>query len=136
VLEQAARELWPPPGRVYGLQNGLIVAHNWGPRFTSPAEARAYQLLGGDAINQSIAPEASAFREIGACFISASYIVSYEETIVPGSWTGLDTIHSDLAEPASRISLLTIARAVLSDNCGCAERRVTRPPEYAMRSQA
>jgi 5'-methylthioadenosine phosphorylase len=136
VLEQTARKLWPLPGRVYGPQNGLVVAHNWGPRFTSPAEARAYQLLGGDAINQSIGPEASAFREIGACFISASFIVSYEETIVAGSWIGLDTIHADLAEPASRISLLTIAGAVLSDDCGCAQRRVVRPPEYAIGAQA
>lgn len=136
TLEGTARELWPQPGRVYGHINGLVVAHNWGPRFTSPAEARSYQLLGADAINQSIGPEASAMREIGTCFISASYIVSYEETIIAGSWEGLDDIHADLAEAASRISLLTIARAELSEVCGCAGRRVTRPPEYLQNSRA
>ena len=135
TLEETARELWPHPGRVYGLANGLVVAHNWGPRFTSPAEARAFRLLGGDAVNQSIGPEASAMREIGACFISASYIVSFEESIVAGSWDGLDTIHADLAETASRISLLTIARATLSDDCGCAAHRVSRPPDYARKAK-
>ena len=127
TLEETASELWPHPGRVYGLANRLVVAHNWGPRFTSPAEARAFQLLGSDAVNQSIGPEASAMREIGACFISASYIVSFEESIVAGSWEDLDTIHADLAEIASRISLRTIARAELSGGCGCRTHRVTWP---------
>jgi 5'-methylthioadenosine phosphorylase len=131
TLEETARALWPHPGRVYGLANRLVVAHNWGPRFTSPAEARAFQLLGSDAVNQSIGPEANAMREIGACFISASYVVSFEENVVTGTWEGLDAIHADLAKPASRISLLTIARATLSNDCGCASHRVTRPADYA-----
>ena len=135
TLEATARELWPHPGRVYGLANRLVVAHNWGPRFTSAAEARAYQLFGADAINQSIAPEASAMREIGACFISATYIVSYEESIVVSGWGGLDTIHADLAEVASRTSLLAIARAEDSAACGCAALRTARPPDYALRAK-
>jgi 5'-methylthioadenosine phosphorylase len=135
TLEATARELWPQPGRVYGLANRLVVVHNWGPRFTSAAEARAYQLFGADAVNQSIGPEASAMREIGACFISASYIVCYEESIVTSSWSGLDTIHADLAAVASRTSLLTIARAELSEACGCAALRTARPVDYAQRAR-
>ena len=46
TLERTARGLWPAPGRVLGHGHQLVVAHNWGPRFTSRAEARAFQMLG------------------------------------------------------------------------------------------
>jgi 5'-methylthioadenosine phosphorylase len=135
TLERMAREHWPAPGRVYGQASRLVVVHNWGPRFNTAAEARAYQLLGADAINQSIGAEATAMREIGVCFASASYVVSYESGVVGGAWEGLDSIHEDLAEPASRISLRTIARADLTEECGCSRHRAPRPPDYAVAAQ-
>jgi 5'-methylthioadenosine phosphorylase len=134
TVETAARARWPAPGRVLGHGKQIVVTHDWGPRFTSRAEARAFQLLGADAINQSICPEANAAREIGACFASASYVVCYE----PGVATAdeeIDAIHGDLAVAASRISLQTMARAELSDACGCARLRVARPPGYAAFAQ-
>jgi 5'-methylthioadenosine phosphorylase len=130
TLEAAARCRWPAPGRVLGHGKQIVVAHDWGPRFTSRAEARAFQLLGADAINQSICPEANAAREIGACFASASYVVCYEPGVAAAD-DDLDAIHGDLALAASRISLETMARATLSDECGCARLRVARPPGYA-----
>jgi 5'-methylthioadenosine phosphorylase len=130
ALEATASALWPAPGRVYGHAHQLVVAHNWGPRFTSRAEARAYQMLGGDVINQSIGPEASAVREIGACFASLSYIVCYEDGIVGGRWEGVDAIHADLKTVAPRISLRTIAGVDLEAPCGCAALRLERPADY------
>ena len=41
TLEDVARTLWPPTGRVYGRANRIVTAHSWGPRLESPAEARA-----------------------------------------------------------------------------------------------
>ena len=114
-----------------GHDHQIIVAHNWGPRFTSRAEARAYQMLGADAINQSIGPEASAAREIGACFVSASYVVCYEDGIVIAPSAPIDPIHTDLAKVSTRISLLAIARAELSAECGCAALHIERPESYA-----
>jgi len=131
ILETTARGLWPAPGRVLGHDHQIIVAHNWGPRFTSRAEARAYQMLGADAINQSIGPEASAAREIGACFVSASYVVCYEDGIVIAPSAPIDPIHTDLAKVSTRISLFAIARAELSDECGCAALHIERPESYA-----
>jgi 5'-methylthioadenosine phosphorylase len=125
-----AREIWPRSSRVYGHASEIVIAHNWGPRFTSAAEARAYRLLGADAVNQSIAPEASAIREIGACFVSASYVVSYEVGVISETWKDLDSIHEDLAVSAGSISLLSIARAELTDECGCAALRVERSANY------
>lgn len=136
TLEKTAQELWPAPGRVLGHGYGIVAAHNWGPRYSSTAEARAYQQLGADAINQSIGAEATVMREIGACFVSASYIVRHQDGIAPHfPADGLDRIHNDLAEVSSRISLLAMARATLSDACGCAQLRMERPPEYAVNAQ-
>lgn len=131
TLETTARGLWPAPGRVLGHDHQIVVAHNWGPRFTSRAEARAYQMLGADAINQSIGPEASAAREIGACFVSASYVVCYEDGIVLNAGGPIDAIHGDLAKVSTQISLLAVAQAELTDQCGCAALHIERPESYA-----
>lgn len=135
VLERTARELWPSSGRVYGLFNRLVMAHTWGPRFETPAEARALQLMGADAVNQSIAPEATNAREIGACFISASYVTDFVDGVIPDEWGELDEIHDELGAVAGRISLRAIARAELTDECGCHTYRMIRPSKYAVAAQ-
>ncbi|MDR7548622.1 MAG: 5'-methylthioadenosine phosphorylase [Armatimonadota bacterium] len=135
ILEQTARELWPSTARVYGLHNRLIMAHTWGPRFETPAEARALQALGADAVNQSIAPESTNAREIGACFISASYVTDFVDGIIPEEWGELDAIHDELGAVAARISLRAIARADLTDECGCRAYRMVRPGKYAIVGQ-
>ena len=135
VLEKTARRLWPAPGRVFGHPQDVIATHNWGPRFSSRAEAAAYQLLGGDAVNQSIGPEASAAREIGACFISAAFVVRYQEGILEGIEDEVDQIHKDLAHVASRISLLALVTTPLTSECGCEALHITRPADYAINAQ-
>jgi 5'-methylthioadenosine phosphorylase len=135
TVETVARELWPASGRVYGHSSGLVVVHNWGPRFNTAAEARAYQLLGADIINQSIGAEANGAREVGACFISASYVVSYESGVVPDAGNELDAIHHELALASGRISLRTLARADLSAPCACEGYRTQRPSSYALGSE-
>lgn len=136
ALEAAARELWPAPARVYGRANRIVAAHTWGPRLETPAEARALQLLGADAANQSMAPEAGNAREIGACFVSGSYVVNYVDGVIPEEWGALDTIHDELGAVAARISLRAVARAELTDACGCGIYRTARPSKYRTAAQA
>ena len=125
TLEQTAAASWPSPARVYGHGTGVVAAHNWGPRFTSRAEAQAYRMLGGDVVNQSIGPEASAMREIGACFISASYVVCFEDGVAEetNDAVNIGSIHADLAKISTRISLVTLARAAVDQTCGCGNLR-------------
>jgi len=111
------------------------MAHTWGPRFESPAEARALQLLGADAVNQSIAPEATNAREIGACFISGSYITDYVDGIIPDEWGELDAIHDELGRAAARISLRAVAQVPLTRECGCNTYRTARPTKYLVAAQ-
>jgi len=131
TLERTARDLWPERGRVLGHAHQIVVAHNWGPRFTSRAEARAFQMMGADAVNQSIGPEASAVREIGACFASASYVVCWEDGIVADLKSDIDAIHRDLTAAACRISLHALAMIELAHECGCAAMRIERSASYA-----
>jgi 5'-methylthioadenosine phosphorylase len=135
LLQRTAEQLWPLPGRVVGQDQQLVAAHNWGPRFSSRAEAHAYQMLGADAINQSIGPEASVAREIGACFVSASFIVRFQDGILDRQAEEVDKIHRDLADVASRISLRTMMQADLTDECGCRALHVSRPQDYAINAQ-
>jgi len=125
TLQATAAASWPSPGRVHGHGTGIVAAHNWGPRYTSRAEAQAYRLFGADVINQSIGPEASAAREIGACFISASYVVCFEDGIAEQTGAGADieAIHGDLAKISTRISLVALARAAADQSCGCGDLR-------------
>jgi len=135
ALEGIARELWPAPARVLGHGQHVIAVHNWGPRFSSQAEAQAYKLLGGDAVNQSIGPEASAAREIGACFVSASFVVRYQDGILEGAVEAVDHLHHELARLAARISLLTLMRAPLTTACGCPGLHASRPAGYTINAQ-
>lgn len=135
ILETVAGELWPAGRRVYGMRNHLVMAYFAGPRFETPAEARAMQHLGADCANQSIVPEASNAREIGACYLSGSYVTNFIDGIQP-DWGELDSVHTQLGAIAARISLLTMARVDLSVECGCQQYRRERPPRYAQAAQA
>ncbi len=136
ALEAAAREAWPPNYRVFGPANALVVAHTWGPRFETPAEAQALRLMGADYVSQSMCPEATHAREIGACFVSNSYVVNFVDGIIPDEWGELDDIHTEMADVAPRVSLRALARTPLTDDCGCASYRAVRPQKYATIAQA
>jgi 5'-methylthioadenosine phosphorylase len=123
VVEQTAREVWPRPGRVYGYRSQLVAGHTWGPRLETPAEARALTLLGADVANQSIAADATVAREIGACFVSATYSVNYVDGVIPGEWGEMDRLHHDCGRAAVTVSLRTLARLPLDSSCGRAGRR-------------
>jgi 5'-methylthioadenosine phosphorylase len=130
TLKAQADELWPDDARVYGQENNLVLAHTWGPRFETPAETRALQLLGGDVCGQSASPEATNAREIGACYIAGSYIVNYVDGVLPHEWGELDKIHTEMKMISGKISLRTMAKIELTDECGCHEYHKSRPSKY------
>ena len=130
ALFEVANELWPSDARVYGPANNLVVMHVRGPRFETPAEARAAQLLGADFVNQSISVEATNAREVGACFVSGSYVVNYVDGILEHETGILDKIHGDVGEIAGRISIRAMAKFELLDACGCEQYHAARPSKY------
>ncbi|MBI4279307.1 MAG: hypothetical protein HY660_12705 [Armatimonadetes bacterium] len=56
--------------------------------------------------------------------------------MIAGEWGDLDAIHGELGTAAARISLRAIARAELTDGCGCGAFRMARPGRYAVAAQA
>ncbi|WP_412517418.1 hypothetical protein K8Z49_01275 [Actinomadura madurae] len=129
VADAAERE-WPAPGRVLRREAGLVVAHTWGPRLETPAEANALRLLGADLANQSIAVDATLAREIGACFAPSSYIVNFVDGVNPEEWGDYHGIHDRSALPAMRIGLTAIAAVPAERSCRCDQYRRTRPERY------
>jgi len=128
-LERAALSVWPSSGRVYGRDDGLIMAITIGPRFETPAEARWLQRSDCDIVGQSAGPEVFLAREIGACYASSSYVVNWVDGIREQTWD-LDGIHEELRLPASRVVLRAIKRLTADDACGCMKYRKPRPRQY------
>jgi len=70
-------------------------------------------------MNHSTGAEASLAREIGACYIAASFIVRWQDGIMDTPPADSSDLHASLRHSASRISLRTMIRTPLSDECGC-----------------
>jgi 5'-methylthioadenosine phosphorylase len=130
ILARTARESWPAACRVHGIEKGLVCAHAYGPRLTTPAEAMAHRSMGADVVNHSLAPEATLSREIGACFVPLAFVTAgfndymdrgrgrlLQEDVLPG-----------LSMIASRIALQTMAR-LSSSACSCHGLLSPQPPE-------
>lgn len=131
VLAKEATERWLDNGRVYGPSYQLVAGVAKGPRFETPAEARALAALGADVVNQSIGSEATFAREIGSCFVSSSYVTNYVSGVLPKSVASgaVDGAHDTVKDLAVRVSLRTIA-SWPAGPCECQSQRQQRAPAY------
>lgn len=57
--------------------NGGVYVATEGPRFESPAEIRAYRLLGGDLVGMTGVPEVVLARELGMCYASIGLVTNF-----------------------------------------------------------
>lgn len=131
TLAATARGLWPPSYRIHGIEQGLVAAHAYGPRLTSPAEALALRSMGADVVNHSIAPEATLSREIGACFVPCAFVTAGFSDYMDRSRGALlrEGVMQSLSMPASRIALETAARLTSDASCGCQALKTPQPEE-------
>lgn len=80
-----------------------------GPRFSTRAESRMFQMLGGDVINMSIAPEAALAREASIPYGAVAMATDYDcwnEDEAPVSWEEVMKVFNNNAE---RVKDLIIA---------------------------
>lgn len=135
ILAETARPLWPSSRRVHRIEQGLVAAHAYGPRLTSPAEALAFRSMGADVINHSIAPEATLSREIGACFVPCAFVTAgFNDYMDRGRGTLLqDGVLPSLSMLASRIALETATRIPSATACGCSDLKSPQPEERYVR---
>lgn len=131
ILADVARAQWPAPGRVHGMELGLVAGHVYGPRLTTPAEAIAFRSLGADVINHSLAPEATLSREIGACFVPCAFVTAGFNDYMSRATGRLlqDGVAESLSLVTSRIALDTAARLPAPGGCGCQALLSPQPPE-------
>lgn len=130
VLAETARERWPAGCRVHGIEQGLVCAHAYGPRLTTPAEALAHRSMGADVLNHSLAPEATLSREIGACFVPLAFVTAgFNDYMDRARGTLLrEDVLPSLSMLASRVALETMAR-LPSGACHCHGLLSPQPPE-------
>lgn len=131
IMAETARRHWPKACRVHGIEQGLVAAHSYGPRLTSPAEALAFRAMGADVLNHSIAPEATLSREIGACFVPLAFVTAgFNDYMDRARGTLLqDDILPSLSMTASRIALETLALLPDGEPCSCHALKSPQPAE-------
>lgn len=61
----------------YPVMNGGTYVTTEGPRFESPAEIRAYRLLGGDVVGMTGVPEVVLARELGLCYATVALVTNF-----------------------------------------------------------
>ncbi len=56
---------------------GGVYVTTEGPRFETPAEIRAFRMLGGDVVGMTGVPEVVLARELGLCYTSIALVTNY-----------------------------------------------------------
>ncbi|MEM1520769.1 MAG: S-methyl-5'-thioinosine phosphorylase [Candidatus Korarchaeum sp.] len=59
------------------VRDGGVYVCTEGNRFETPAEIRAFSILGGDVVGMTGCPEASLARELALCYASISIVTNY-----------------------------------------------------------
>jgi 5'-methylthioadenosine phosphorylase len=135
ILAETASAIWPTSCRVHGLDQGLVAAHAYGPRLTTPAEALAFRTMGADVINHSIAPEATLSREIGACFVPCAFVTAGFNDYMDRSRGSLlqEDVLPSLSMLASRVALQAAARIPIEPPCSCQKLKSPQPEARYLR---
>lgn len=129
ILADVAKKHWPTELRIHKIEAGLVAAHAYGPRLTSPAEVYAYRTLGADVFNHSLAPEATLAREIGACFVPCAFVTAgFNDYFRDPSVSCLrEGVLDGLSPIASRVALETAMRLPRGDGCLCQQLKAPQP---------
>jgi 5'-methylthioadenosine phosphorylase len=61
---------------VHLIMGGVYVTTE-GPRFETPAEIRAYRILGGDLVGMTGVPEVVLARELGLCYVTIAMVTNF-----------------------------------------------------------
>lgn len=108
--------------------DNAIPCHNWGtyvctegPRFETPAEIKAYAMLGGDIVGMTNVPEVTLAREAEMCYATVSMVTNFAAGISPQPLTHgevLDAMRTNL-ENFKTLVMAAIARIDPEAPCAC-----------------
>ncbi|MBI2440403.1 MAG: S-methyl-5'-thioadenosine phosphorylase [Lentisphaerae bacterium] len=94
-----------------------------GPRFSTKAESRMFQMWGGDVINMSTVPEVVLAREAGLCYASIAMSTDYDCWHESKEAVTIDLVLKTMAHNAAQVNRLlpsAIAK-ILEEPCQCRE---------------
>lgn len=117
------RRLLADAARVAGIpahDKGTYVCTE-GPRFETPAEIKAFSLLGGDLVGMTNVPEVVLAREAEMCYATVSMVTNYAAGISPQPLTHkevLDTMKANMAN-IRKLVMETIGRLDTETGCAC-----------------
>jgi 5'-methylthioadenosine phosphorylase len=92
-----------------------------GPRFETPAEIKAYALLGGDLVGMTNVPEVVLAREAEMCYATVSMVTNFAAGISPQPLTHgevLDAMRANL-ENIKKLVMTAIERLDPAADCAC-----------------
>jgi purine-nucleoside phosphorylase len=87
------------------IEHGTYIAVT-GPSYETPAEVRAFGLLGADAVGMSMVPEALVARHMGLEVLGVSCITNMAAGLAPGPLTQEDVIQTASRVRAEFVALL------------------------------
>lgn len=92
-----------------------------GPRFSTKAESRMFQLWGGDVINMSTVPEVVLAREAGLCYASIAMSTDYDCWHESKDPVTFELILKTMAENAAHVHrmLPEVIRKIKDSTCDC-----------------
>jgi 5'-methylthioadenosine phosphorylase len=92
-----------------------------GPRYETPAEIRAFKLLGGDVAGMTGVPEVVLARELGICYANISIITNWAAGIGQHqlSHTEVTTMMQKHLAPLRQLIAAGLARLPVELGCGC-----------------
>ena len=86
-----------------------------GPRFESPAEIRAYRILGGDLVGMTGVPEVVLARELGLCYAGVALVTNFAAGISQRALTHSEVL-TVMADNVAR--LRTLLQTALQELAG------------------
>ncbi|MBM3299984.1 MAG: S-methyl-5'-thioadenosine phosphorylase [Deltaproteobacteria bacterium] len=92
-----------------------------GPRFSTRAESRMFQLWGGDIVNMSTVPEAVLAREAGICYALVAMSTDYDSwhhTEEPVTWEMIAETMKKNVEHVKKIFFKALPR-ITYEECSC-----------------
>jgi 5'-methylthioadenosine phosphorylase len=87
TLAAAAGEIRTRPGAEFTLHERGVYVCTEGPRFETPAEIKAYALLGGDVVGMTSCPEVVLAREAGICYATIAMVTNLAAGMAEGRLT-------------------------------------------------
>ena len=81
-----------------------------GPRLETPAEIKAFKLLGGDLVGMTLSPEVFLAKELEICYGAICYVTNYAESIKPYRFKAGVLFEGMLTEEQKKLVDLAVER--------------------------